>query len=244
LSNSDFNLSEAFDRWWRRQRQQGGVRAGLRQAAEVFSQFLCDSLPAERRRRYGDIDYDWAHRVDTTSATVSWRTRLMGLLSSPYQPIPPEEFREMMSALGIDFRQFTFIDLGSGKGRALLLASEYGFRRVIGIELLPELHRIAQDNLRKLKNEGKHLNIELVLGDATKFVFPREPMVMFLFNPLPEPELRALLSNIASYGRQDPGTVIVIYANPVYEQTVRRMTALKKTSGTGQYSIFRSTEAN
>jgi hypothetical protein len=47
----------------------------------LWWEFLLDSLPSRRRRRYGDVDYDWDHRVDTTSATVNWRDRLLGLLN-------------------------------------------------------------------------------------------------------------------------------------------------------------------
>jgi len=153
-------------------------------------------FPDQRRQRYGDAEYDWEHRVDTTSATVSWRSRLMGLLNSPYQPIPEDQFREMMRALNIDFSRFTFIDIGSGKGRALMLASEYGFRRIIGVELLPELDRIARQNLTRLRERGKNLPVELVCGDATDFVFPAEPTVVFLFNPLPTSSLARMLQNI------------------------------------------------
>jgi SAM-dependent methyltransferase len=212
----------------------------------LIHEFWRDSLPARRRQRYGDIDFDWEHRVDTTGATVPWRMRLLGLLSSPYQPIPPEEFREMMSALldhlgpATDFSQFTFIDIGSGKGRALLLASEYGFRRIIGIELLPELHRIARENVRTLQRRSTQSEIELLCGDATTFSFPVEPAVVFLFNPLPEAALRTLLENLEISLHQHPRQIYVAYANPIFEQTVSRSPLLIRLGGTHQYLLFRS----
>ena len=76
-------------------------------------QFLRESTPAQRRRRYGDAEYDWDYRVDTTSATVGWRDRLLGHFHSPYQPSEPALFREMIATLKIDFQEFTFIDIGS-----------------------------------------------------------------------------------------------------------------------------------
>ena len=82
------------------------------------------------------MDYDWEQRVDTTSGTVGWRERLLGIFHSPYMPSDPAEFREMMAALPIDFHKFTFIDVGSGKGRTLLMASEYGFKQIVGVELI------------------------------------------------------------------------------------------------------------
>ena len=93
------------------------------------------------------MEYDWEHRVNTTSGTVGWRERLLGVFHSPYQPTDAGLFQEMMAILPIDFREFTFVDLGSGKGRTLLMASEYPFRRIVGVEILPELHRAAEENI-------------------------------------------------------------------------------------------------
>jgi hypothetical protein len=47
--------------------------------------FLLESIPERRLRRYGDAEYDWNHRVDTTSATVGWCDRLLGAFHSPYR---------------------------------------------------------------------------------------------------------------------------------------------------------------
>ena len=53
----------------------------------------------------------------------------------------------------MDKEQLVFVDLGSGKGRTLLLASEYPFRRIVGVELSPKLHRIAKTNVEKFRSE-------------------------------------------------------------------------------------------
>jgi SAM-dependent methyltransferase len=209
-------------------------------------EFVRDSLPSRRRQRYGDVDYDWEFRVDTTSATVSWRARLLGLLHSAYQPIEPEIFRSILNSailnsLKIDFRQFSFIDIGSGKGRALLLAAEYPFRRVVGIELLPELNSIAEQNIRKFSIEKRACGeIQTLCGNAAEFVFPAEPLVIFLFNPLPEAELKKLAGNLEGSLRDDPRPAYVIYVNPVFEEILETCPALTKMGGTHQYSIFRN----
>jgi SAM-dependent methyltransferase len=211
----------------------------------IAYEFVRDSLPDRSRQRYGDIDYDWEQRVDTTGATMTWRTRLLGLLNSPYQPIPPEQFREIMLALsghvGPDgnFDKFTFIDIGSGKGRALLLASELGFRRIIGIELLPELVEVARGNARTFKQRGSLAEIELICGDATEFTFPAEPAVVFLFNPLPEPALRTLLENLGRSLREKPRPLYVAYANPILRQSIADVTTLTNLGGTDQWVLFR-----
>lgn len=244
MSERTFSLTSALRSWWKDQREQTSAPAAYRRLLAIAWEFGRDSLPDRRRQRYGDIDYDWEHRVNTTGATVSWRARLLGLLNSPYQPIPTEQFREMMSALAVhlhdaaDFSQYTFIDIGSGKGRALLLASEYGFRRIVGVELLPELDRISRENVRAFGNPGVNAEIELLCMDASRFTFPAEPSVIFLFNPLTEPALRILLANLERSVGQSPRPLYLVYANPILERTIADSPLLTKLGGTHQYSLF------
>jgi SAM-dependent methyltransferase len=246
VSESQLSLSSAFVSWWYQQREEVGTATSLRRLLGIAYEFLRDSFPDRRRQRYGDIEYDWQHRVNTTGATVCWRTRLLGLLNSVYQPIPPEQFREIMSTLSAyigpdtNFGQFTFIDIGAGKGRALLLASEFGFRRTIGVELLPELVEVALENVRDVERQGVGLRIEVVREDATNFIFPVEPAVVFLFNPLPHAALRTLIQNLEQSLHQNPRPMYVAYANPIFEQVLGNTQSLTKLAGTDQCLLFRN----
>ena len=161
-------LATARQWWIYAARYEGSVRA-TRRLLGVLWEFARDSTPERRRLRFGDADYDWDHRVNTTSGAVGWRDRLLGMFHSEYQPTAPEAFREMLDAFSSSFnrdfnrrritaltlRDFTFLDLGSGKGRTLLMASDYPFRRIVGVELLHSLHQIAQENLRLYKSESQ-----------------------------------------------------------------------------------------
>jgi len=183
--------------WWREHRPRAGFLRTAQTFAEICWEFLRESTPESARQRYGDVDYDWEYRVDTTSANVSWQARFIGLLNSSYQPIEAPLFHDMLHALDIDHSQFTFIDIGSGKGRPLLMAAEYPFRRILGIELLPELNAIAQEYIRRFPREQKRCNqIEALQGDALDFVFPLEPLVVFMFHPLPESGFRQVITNL------------------------------------------------
>jgi SAM-dependent methyltransferase len=208
-----------------------------------FAEFVRDSTPERRRQCYGDADYDWEHRVNTTSAAVGWRDRLLGVFHSPYQPTDSALFHEMLAALrreaGVDFRNFIFIDLGSGKGRTLLMASDYPFRRIVGVELLLALHLIARENLGKYRSESqKCLALESVCADATEFEFPAEPAVLYLFHPLPEAGLRRTIANLERSLCQHPRAVYVLYHNPLLEHVLSENAALKRIGGTHQYAIF------
>ena len=135
--------------WWNDIAARAGRFAATRQLLAAVWEFARESTPERRRQRFGDADYDWEHRVNTTSAAVGWRDRLLGVFHSPYQPTDAALFHEMIEAVrgqsDADFHEFVFIDLGSGKGRTLLMASDYPFRRIVGVELLPALHRAAQE---------------------------------------------------------------------------------------------------
>ena len=233
------SLTDAFLGWFREQNRQGLLQAIVRCFALLW-EFAIDSLPARRRQRYGDVDYDWDFRVDTTSATVGWRDRLLGMLTSPYQPTDPALFHEMLDSLKIDFRDFTFIDIGSGKGRTLLMASDYPFRLVLGVELLPELHRVAQENIAKYKSDSqKCLAIESICGDASDFKFPPGPLLIYLFNPLPEAGLIRVLDNLE---RSVASGAYVIYHNPLLQNTLMSRPWLRRIHQTEGYSVFTSSK--
>jgi hypothetical protein len=203
--------------------------------------FARDSMPGRRRQRYGDVEYDWDHRVNTTEGTVSWRDRLLGLFLSPYQPTDPALFQEMMTSLPIEFDRFTFIDLGSGKGRTLLMASDYPFQKILGLEILPALHGAAKQNLAHYKSESqKCFNIYAVCADAVGFSFPAEPAVLYLFNPLAESGLKSVMAALATSLSTNPRAFYVLYHNPLLEHVLAESAGLAKIGGTPQYSIYAS----
>ena len=187
------------------------------------------------------MEYDWENRVNTTSGTVGWRARLLGMFHSPYLPTDPGLFREMMANLPIEFDRFTFVDLGSGKGRTLLMASEYPFRKIMGVELIAELHRAAEENIRLYHSPNQRCTqIDAVCADACEFVFPDTPLVLYLFNPLPEAGLRRVLQNLERSLQQSPRPVWMVYHNPGMDSILGASRALVRVGGTEQYSVYRS----
>jgi hypothetical protein len=227
--------------WWQETAARDGRFSATRQFAQRLYEFGRESMPDRQRQRYGDIDYDWEYRVNTTGATVGWRDRLLGEFLSSYQPTEPVLFHEMMAKLEIDYSAFVFIDLGSGKGRALLMAAEYPFKRIIGVEVLPSLHHVAVDNIRKYHSDKQKCSaIESVGGDARDFEFPAEPTVLYLFNPLPEAALITVLKRLQDSLRAHPRPVSIVYHNPLLEDALTEQWSLEKEGATHQYAIYRS----
>jgi hypothetical protein len=226
--------------WLRESLRVRGVLGALRYYITGTIELLQDLTPGRRRSRYGDIDYDFDHGVDTTWATVSFRTRVREMLSGgQYQPSEPELFHEILKSLSVKPDGLTFIDLGSGKGRTLLMASDYPFARIIGVELLGELDAIAKSNIARYRGEQqKCFALESHAGDAREFGFPAEPIVLYLFNPFPEHVLRSVLANLRASLTQAPRTAFVIYHNLIHERVFAESSWLQPVYRTPQFAIY------
>lgn len=115
---------------------------------------------------------------------------------------------------------YTFIDVGAGKGRAVMVASEFRFRKVIGIELNPEMAANARQNLEHWTRAHSEdptaasvAPIELFEQDALDFDLPGTPTLLFLFHPFEAPVLKQLLRRIESQFADRPDTLDLLYVN-------------------------------
>ena len=148
--------------------------------------------------------------------------------STAYYGIAPSVFRSMLirwrrcrPVAHLD--EFTFVDLGAGMGRAMLLAAEYPFRAVIGVELHPTLARIARRNMAVWRASGRaRTPMRLVCGDAAAFDPPPGPCVAFLFNPFGGPVLRRVLVRWAQAFAGRKGQLDLLYVNSEQEHAIRR----------------------
>jgi SAM-dependent methyltransferase len=109
----------------------------------------------------------------------------------------------------------SFIDLGCGKGRAVMMASEFGFRQVLGMELHAGLAKIAEKNVAVWRAAGRAVcPVRILRGDATEFVFPDGACLLYLFNPFAAPVMKRLIERIEEDFRGRPGMLDLIYFNP------------------------------
>ena len=236
------SLAKVFLRWQSDSRRARGFVGSLRYLGEQFVECVKDSLPERRRSRFGDIDYDCDHEVDTTWARLPVSVRLREVFSERlYQPTVESEFDEIMQLFArTDFESYTFIDLGSGKGRALLLAAMYPFARIVGVEVQPELDAIAWQNIAAFHAPGQQCQaIESICADAREFQFPSTDIFLYLFNPFPDYVLREVLANLVESARQQPRSIYVAYNAPFEKQEFERIPELECYYQTSQYQIYR-----
>lgn len=148
--------------------------------------------------------------------------------STAYFGVAPSVFRAlvkrwMRTKPCAPIEEFTFIDIGSGMGRGMLLAAEYPFRRIEGIELNPALAGIARRNVRLWKAAGKAQRaVRVTCGDAVEFRFPKGPCLVFLFNPFGASVMRRLLARLAVAFEGRPGELDLLYVNNEQERTIEQ----------------------
>ncbi|HLY98903.1 MAG TPA: class I SAM-dependent methyltransferase [Candidatus Angelobacter sp.] len=235
--------SGLFTMVWRRigdgMARDGLVRT-LAQMAEAIFRIVVELTPERRKARYGDLDFDLDHSVDTTRANVSLRTQLAATLAGhPYFATEPWLFAQIMQALPADLQEFTFVDLGSGKGRVLLMASAYPFRRIVGVEFLPSLHQSALRNIAQYRNEEQQCRqIESHCMDARDFPFPDGPLVVYMFNSFPEAVFAAILENLRRSISEKPRPLYVAYRYLEFEHLLAQCEWLKKTAGTEHWAMY------
>ena len=141
-------------------------------------------------------------------------------LNYGYSAVAPSVFREAfrrwaetLPAVSGRVEAYSFVDVGAGKGRALLLAAEQPFRKVVGVELNPDLSRIARRNVA-VRFERSKAKIRVVQDDAENFHWPRAPLLVYLYNPFDCSLVERLLENLAGAGKSGRGPIDVLYVNP------------------------------
>jgi SAM-dependent methyltransferase len=248
------SLAAAALRWQRDSFRARGLAGSFRYLAGQFVECFKDSMPQRRRSRFGDIDYDCDHAVDTTWARLPLSVRLREVFSERlYQPTVEEEFAAIMQHLvfkeaandaandaAIDLQTYTFLDLGSGKGRALLLAAMYPFARIVGVEVQPGLDAIARQNIERFADGGQRCHrIESLCADAREYAFPPTNLVLYLFNPFPDYVLRQVLANLVASARRAPRSIFVLYNAPFEQQEFARVPELERYYECPQYQLYR-----
>lgn len=132
-----------------------------------------------------------------------------------YQPSSSVIFERAMNNLPYNFGDKVFLDIGSGKGRALILAAEAGFKKVIGVEYAEELNDIAHTNIEKVRNKFPNTEFILEEGDALEYQIPEEVDVIYLFNPFDADAIRSLIKQLKPAFKRDK-KMHLVYLHPVH----------------------------
>jgi len=203
--------------------------AGTAQFAAVRARDRWDEWLEQRfDRRYG---------IDTCGNRRDMPAAFRG---NSYEPVTPRMFRAMIRAARVPAGRFTFLDYGCGKGRAVFLAAELGFRRSIGIELNPALFEVARRNALAFRRARRGAGaIDIVLGDATVFRPPAdEDAVLFFYNPFGEALMAKTVATIEAACREAPRRRVVAYRNPVHAAVFERSPCFRRLALNRSYALY------
>ena len=168
--------------------------------------------------------FDMQYGVDTSGLISSVKLAVghrNDLYGTAYAGIPPSRFRHVMHRWAtwppeLPVEEYTFVDIGCGKGRAILMATELPFREVIGVELNTGLAETAAKNVEIWKAAGRsQAPMRVVSGDGTEFEFPQTPCLLYLSNPFAEPVVKQLLEQIERSFTAHPRQLDVLYFTPI-----------------------------
>jgi len=163
-----------------------------------------------------------------------------------YVPTTASVIYEILNSLPLQPNNFAFVDMGSGKGRALMVASEFPFAKIVGIELSEQLHRTAEENVERYKPASQQCaTFDLKCMDALEYAYGDEPLVLFLFDPFGREILRDVVANLEASLRANPREAYVVYVYPQYEDVLQNSSVLQRVREGGprwqpwsQYVIY------
>lgn len=104
----------------------------------------------------------------------------------------------------------SIIDLGCGKGGALMTIAAFPFGRIAGLELSEEMFAVARENLQQA-GAGR---VELIAGDASEFHDYDGFSHIYMYNPFPEAVMRRVVGHLRASLERSPRKPTVIYKNP------------------------------
>ena len=201
--------------------QKAGQRLGLVKTPDA-------SVAAAAKGGVGVAVHPFDEQYGTDTSGLLWGAHLSSgkrndLWNTAYYGVTPSLLTQVIGALELEWERYTFIDLGSGKGRALLLASRFPFKKIIGVEFVPELSAAAEANIAKFDAPWKRCSqVEGVNQDATEFVYPEGPLVVYVYNPFLAPVLKKCLKQLSRSVEKHPREVYLVYGNPVFERLVSK----------------------
>ena len=179
-------------------------------------------LPLTRRIYDGwarQHPFDIAHGTETSGSVTAAECAPDAAMAAqviPYGGSQPSITRAGIASLP-EHDRYVFVDIGCGKGRPLIVASEFPFRRVIGVEISAALADIARRNAAVIASRDPgRTPIEIHVGDATAVLPTSDRVVYFMYHPFRRVLVSTLVDNIERQLEQGLRHAFVVYYNPVH----------------------------
>lgn len=186
-------------------------------------------------------DFDRRHGVDTGGiipqadldvVTANW------VHGSAYVATSPIDFGDVLAPYGLDFGRTSFVDLGCGKGRVVLMAAALPFERVVGVEYSAQLSQVARANIARYRGPRTAAAVEVVTGDATAYVFPPGDLVVFMYHPFDDVVMRRVVASLEAAMAEAPRKLVVLYFKPVYAALWDSAAFVERRASSGLFNAY------
>ena len=196
-----------------------------------------------RYQTHLEFQFDRKNNIDTLQTNSSYFDIAQSentKFAVPYEPIQQDIFKDIITKVHIDYCRYSFIDLGSGKGRALLFASDYQFKNIIGVEFSEELHNIAERNISNFITKNQKNNaFELKCMDVIDYEFPLTNIVVFLYNPFFGEVMETVVNKITNFLTNNEYDLIILYRNPQCANFFDTHLLLTRLHSSKSFNIYR-----
>ena len=168
------------------------------------------------RRYVGYVVFERPRGLETSTKT---RLRDLGFDETERVQYEPSPWLVLRRALpkGMVSPDDVFLDFGSGKGAVVLQAAQLPFRKVIGVELTPQLHAIARENLARALPTLRCKDVELVNSDALDYRVPDDVTVVYFYNPFYGGVFAKVVDELKASLARRPRTLRIVYMYPAEE---------------------------
>lgn len=145
-----------------------------------------------------------------------------------YRPTPRAVIGWALEELRPDYPRTTFVDFGSGRGRAVLEAARKPFLRCVGIEISPSLHEDAEQNLRHWpRSRMACREVDYVRDSILRAPLPEGPLLIWMFNPVTDRLMMRLAARLAAAGSAGQ-PITLVYLDPRHDMPFRQAPAFRE----------------
>jgi len=172
-------------------------------------------------------DFDKKYGVMTSGVTESSEAGIADetarSLAVGYVPTRELVIRHILTntTQGLDLGQYSFIDLGCGKGRTLIVAAQLPFKEVIGVELSPLHCEVAETNIKRYLSDVRNpvlcRNVRVSCVNAADFEFPDTNLLIYMYRPFVGPIFKNVADNMRRFQAETGRRVLIAYSCPVEE---------------------------
>ena len=168
---------------------------------------LSDEIKGERKYRLNTVGFEPTEQMNIK--------RYMMDLAYSYMPSNYKLLEHVFNEVNRYDHNQTFLDIGCGKGRAMMVAAHYDFKKITGVEINLDYCSNLSEKAIEYQNEFD-CSFEIICNDASEYLIPDDVQTIFFYNPFKEPVMRKVVDKIVDSATKNNRPLYIIYLNPLY----------------------------